>query len=239
MGRTLPRSFFARDAAGRAVLSRAFFARDADQVARDLLGRLLVHETPEGRLAARIVETEAYFGPAGRNPHLAERTDGDRALFARLLREGDPAAHSFMGVTPRNRVMYGPPGHAYVYLIYGMHECMNVTTGPLDPPEPQAVLLRAGEPVEGIEAMVLRRGRPDLKPTQVASGPAKLAKAMGITRALYGVDVTRGPFRFEAGRAVADGDVAVTTRINVVGGEDLPLRYAVRGNPHVSRVKVK
>lgn len=239
MGRALPRSFFARDTHGRAVLSRAFFARDADQVARDLLGRVLAHETPEGRLAARIVETEAYFGPAGRNPHLAARRDGDRALFRRLLREGDPAAHSFIGVTPRNQVMYGPPGFAYVYAIYGMHECMNVTTGPLDPPEPQAVLLRAGEPLEGIESMALRRGRPDLKPTQVASGPAKLAKAMGITRALYGVDMTAGPFRFEAGRAVPDEDVAVTTRVNVVGGEDLPLRWLVRSSPHVSRGKVK
>ena len=218
---------------GRA-LPRTFFARDADQVARDLLGRLLVHETPEGRLAARIVETEAYFGPAGRNPHLAARADGDPDLFTRLLREGDPAAHSFVGVTPRNKVMYGPPGFAYVYLIYGMHECMNVTTGPLNPPEPQAVLLRAGEPVEGVEQMVRNRGRA-LKPHEVASGPAKLAKAMGITRALYGADMTRGPFRFEAGAPVADEDVRVTARVNVVGGEDLPLRYAVRGNRHVSR----
>ena len=223
--------------ASRRPLPRAFFARDADEVARDLLGRLLVHETPEGRLAARIVETEAYFGPPGRNPHLATRA-GDRALLDRILREGDPAAHSFVGVTPRNKVMYGPPGFAYVYLIYGMHECMNVTTGPVDPPEPQAVLLRAGEPVEGVERMLRNRGRA-LKPHEVASGPAKLAKAMGITRALYGVDVTKGPFRFEAGAPVPDEEVAVTARVNVVGGEDLPLRWLVRGNPHVSRVKVK
>ena len=218
-------------------LPRGFFARDADVVARDLLGRVLVHALPEGRLAARIVETEAYFGPAGRNPHLRERADMPARLRARLLREGDPASHSFAGVTERNRIMYGAPGHAYVYLIYGMHECMNVTTGPLDPPEPQAVLLRAGEPVEGVAEMTRRRGRPGLKPTEVASGPAKLAKALGITRAHYGADLTMGgPLRIEAGEPVPPGRVAVTPRVNVVGGEDLPLRYAVRGDPHVSRL---
>lgn len=219
-----------------AALPRAFFARDADVVARDLLGRLLVHETPEGRLVLRIVETEAYFGPAGRNPHLRTRRDMPATLRRRLLEEGDPAAHSFIGVTARNRVMYGPPGLAYVYAIYGMHECMNVVTGPEDEPEPQAVLLRAGEPVEGVEEMQRRRGRPDLRPTEVASGPAKLAKALGITRAHYGLDVTQGPLRFEPGEAVPDGRVVVTPRVNVVGAEDLPLRYAVAGNPHVSRL---
>lgn len=214
-------------------LSRRFFARDADTVARDLLGRVLVRDTPEGRLAARIVETEAYFGPAGRNPHLAHRRNLDPALRDRLLREGDPASHSFPGVTKRNSVMYGRPGIAYVYLIYGMHECMNVVTGPEEPTEPQAVLLRAGEPLEGIERMVLNRGR-TLKPTEIASGPAKLARAMGITRADYGRDLTQGELRFEAGRRVADEAVVVTPRIGVVGGEDLPLRFLVAGSPHVS-----
>lgn len=219
-----------RSGVGR-PLSRRFFARDADVVARDLLGRVLVRETPEGRLAARIVETEAYFGPAGRNPHLLERRDMQPALRGRLLREGDPASHSFPGVTKRNSVMYGRPGLAYVYLIYGMHECMNVVTGPDD--EPQAVLLRAGEPLEGVEQMVRNRGRP-LEPTEVASGPAKLAKALGITRADYGRDLTEGALRFEAGRRVADEDVRVGPRVGVVGGEDLPLRFLVAGSPHVS-----
>lgn len=219
-------------------LSRRFFARDADVVARDLLGRLLVHETPEGsRLAARVVETEAYFGPPGRNAHLRRRRDMDPALRERLLREGDPAAHSFVGVTERNRVMYGPPGFAYVYLIYGLHECFNVTTGPVDEPEPQAVLLRAGEPLEGVEEMARRRGRAGLKPTEVASGPAKLARALGVTRAHYGLDMAapEAALRFEAGRAVAPEEVAVTPRIGVVGGEDLPLRFVVAASPHASR----
>ena len=213
-------------------LPRSFFARDADQVARDLLGRLLVHDAPAGRLACRIVETEAYFGPAGRNPHLAHRPDMPAALRRRLLREGDPASHSFPGVTPRNAIMYGAPGMAYVYLIYGMHECMNVVTGPLRAHEPQAVLLRAGEPVEGIDAMRANRGRP-LAPTQIASGPAKLAKAMGVSRAHYGADLTRGALRFEPGEPILDA--VGTPRIGVVGGEDLPLRYVAPDSPHVSR----
>ncbi|HVM46082.1 MAG TPA: DNA-3-methyladenine glycosylase [Candidatus Thermoplasmatota archaeon] len=215
---------------GRA-LPRSFFARDADQVARALLGQLLVHEIDGERLACRVVETEAYFGPAGRNPHLAARRDMPPALRRRLLDEGDPASHSFVGTTPRNRIMYGPPGYAYVYLIYGMHECVNVVTGPEEAPEPQAVLLRAGEPVEGVETM--RRRRRAARDTDIASGPAKLAQAMGITRALYGADLTRGPLRFE--EAAPARAVDVTPRIGVVGGEDLPLRFVARGNAHASR----
>lgn len=202
-------------------LPRSFFARDADQVARDLLGRLLVHESPMGRLAARVVETEAYFGPAGRNPHLAARMDMRAALRRRLLKEGDPASHSFPGVTDRNRVMYGPPGYWYVYLIYGIHECANVTTGPLDAPEPQAVLLRGAEAVEGVETIRANRGgRLDLV------GPGKLAQGLGVTRALYGADAVDGPLHFEAGEPARAVDV--TPRIGVVGGEDLPLRFVER-----------
>ncbi|HWH07846.1 MAG TPA: DNA-3-methyladenine glycosylase [Candidatus Thermoplasmatota archaeon] len=202
-------------------LPRPFFARDADVVARDLLGRVLVHETERGRLAARVVETEAYFGPPGRNPHLAQRRDMPAALRRRLLREGDPASHTFPGLTKRNQVMYGPPGYWYVYLIYGIHECTNVTTGPLDAPEPQAVLLRGGEAVEGLDAIRENRGgRLDL------SGPGKLAQGLGVTRAFYGIDAVEGPLRFEEGTPVRDVDV--TPRIGVVGGEDLPLRFVAR-----------
>lgn len=219
-----------------ATLPRSFFARDADLVAKDLLGRLLVHETPEGRLAARIVETEAYFGPPGMNPGLYARRGLSKALRERLRQEGDPASHSFVGVTPRNRVMYGAPGIAYVYLVYGMHECMNVVTGPESPTEPQAVLLRAGEPVEGLDLMLRNRGRA-LKPTEVASGPAKLAKAMGVSRAHYGLDLTAGPLRFEEGPPARR--VATSARIGVVGGEDLPLRFFDAESPHVSRARPK
>lgn len=246
----------------RRALSRSFFARDSDVVARDLLGRILVHELDGKRLACRLVETESYFGPAGRNPHLAARHDMPSRLRARLLREGDPASHSFPGVTARNRVMYGAPGVAYVYLIYGVHECMNVVTGPARAHEPQAVLLRAGEPVEGGERMMARRGV--ARAEDVASGPAKLAKAMGITRAHDGQDVTRaelreahapagadasrrsregvqapgprsgrGDLHFEEGAPVARVDV--TPRIGVAGAKDLPLRFAERGSRFASR----
>lgn len=118
-------------------------------------------------------------------------------------------------------------------LIYGLHECMNVVTGPPRAHEPQAVLLRAGAPVEGVARMLARRGRA-LRPDEVASGPGKLAKAMGVTRALYGADLCApgAPLRVEAGRRAAEA--AVTPRINVVGGEDLPLRFLVPGDPHVS-----
>ncbi|HEX2022082.1 MAG TPA: DNA-3-methyladenine glycosylase [Candidatus Thermoplasmatota archaeon] len=217
-------------------LPRAFFARDADLVARDLLGRVLAHETPDGLAAARIVETEAYFGPAGSNPHLATRDDLPVGLRRRLLAEGDPASHSFVGVTARNAVMYGPPGFAYVYLIYGMHECMNVVTGPERDPEPQAVLVRAGEPVAGVDLM--RARRPNARrPKDLGSGPAKLAKALGITRALYGADMCApgAALRVHAGEPVARAQA--TPRVNVVGGEDLPLRFLVPGDPHVSGAK--
>lgn len=219
------------------ALPRSFFARDADVVARDLLGRVLVRVEEGGaRVSVRIVETEAYFGPPGRNAHLARRRSMDAALRARLLAEGDAASHSFPGVTRRNSVMYGAPGHAYVYLIYGMHECMNVVTGPERAHEPQAVLLRAGEPLEGVDVMRARRpaGKRD---AHLASGPAKLAQALGITRADYGRDLCDADARlfFERGRRTPDPDVSVTPRINVVGGEDLPLRYVVRGSRFASR----
>ncbi len=211
------------------ALPTSFFARDADLVARDLLGRVLVHETAHGRLAGRVVETEAYFGPPGRNPQLAQRADMPARLRARLLREGDPAAHSFVGVTERNRVMYGPPARAYVYLIYGVHECLNVTTGPSD--EPQAVLLRALEPTEGVPEMARRRGRSSLR--DLCSGPGKLCKALGVTRAQYGHDMTEPPLWFEAGEPAAR--VEATPRVGVVGAEDLPLRFVEKGSPFASR----
>lgn len=179
------------------------------------------------------METEAYFGPPGSNLQLERREDMPVRLRAQLLRHGDPAAHSFVGITDRNRVMYGPPGYWYVYLIYGMHKCVNVVTGPEDPVEPQAVLLRAGEPVEGLAEMLARRGV--ARETDVASGPAKLAKALGISRAHYGLDATRPPLRFEEGEPIPSGRVAASPRIGVVGGEALRLRYFDRASPHVSR----
>src|SRR5258708_18064165 len=146
----------------REILSRSFYTRPAIEVARSLLGKILVH----GKAAGRIVETEAYLG------------------------ETDPAAHAFRGRTNRTEVIYGPPGHAYVYFIYGMYECLNLVAEPEG--TPGCVLIRALEPLEGIELM--RTRRPTAKnDTELASGPGRLTLALGITRRENGADVTRGP----------------------------------------------
>ena len=151
--------------AGR-TLSRGFYERDSREVAPLLLNKVLVHDDPEGgRLAVRIVEVEAYAG-------------GE-----------DPGSHGYRGLTPRTRTMFGPGGHLYVYFTYGMHWCANVVCG--EDGTAEAVLLRAGAPVAGIEAMVEARG--GRAGRELSSGPAKLCQAMGIERALDGVDlVARG-----------------------------------------------
>jgi DNA-3-methyladenine glycosylase len=198
-------------------LPREFFQRDALQLAHDLLGCALTHATPEGLITGIIVETEAYRGPA------------------------DAAAHSFRGKrTARTEVMYGPAGHAYIYLIYGMYECLNVVGGEIDNPE--AVLIRALEPVAGVEQMARRRkvdltGPRSLR--QLCSGPGKLTQALGITRAEhYGIDLCGEELYITSGRKVDEDQIATTPRINVdYAGEwrDLPWRYIVKDSPHLSR----
>ncbi len=187
------------------ILSRSFYERATIQVARELLGKLLVHRNTAGM----IVETEAYLG-------------GD-----------DLAAHSARGITPRTRVIFGPPGHAYVYFIYGMHECLNLVAEPEG--KPGCVLIRALEPVRGIEWMKQRR--PGVLTVRgLTSGPGKLTRALGITRALNGADVTRGELVVREWRS--DFDIAVTPRVGIRQCADLPLRFLIRGNPFVSaRVK--
>jgi DNA-3-methyladenine glycosylase len=192
----------------RAKLDRSFFARPSAEVARDLLGRLLVRELSDGqRLVARIVETEAY-------------------------QEDDPASHSFRGLTERTRVMFGPPGHLYVYFIYGMHFCMNVVTG--RDGEGSAVLLRAAEPLEGLREMIRRRrvesGR------LLCSGPGRLCEALGIGRSQNGTDLVGGrELRVVAGQPIADEEATSTPRVGVIAAHDKPWRFLVKGNPHVSR----
>jgi len=188
-------------------LPRSFFARPPTVVAPELLGRVLVRVLPDGtHLAARLVEVEAY-------------------------REDDPASHSYRGPTARNRVMFGRPGHLYVYFTYGMHFCGNVVTG-LDG-EGSAVLLRAAEPLEGLETMAARRRLS--APRLLCSGPARLAQAFGIGRAEDGVDLVLDPSLFLlSGEPLPARAIARSTRVGVRVGADRRWRFYERGSPFVS-----
>jgi len=185
-----------------------FYARKTVAVARELLGHFLVSTVGGRRCAVRIVETEAYVGPE------------------------DPACHAFgWHRSARNEVMYGRPGLLYVYFTYGMHWCANIVTERDD--FPAAVLLRGAEPVEGVELMRRRRrGVPD---EEIASGPAKLAQALGITGALNGHLVTRPPLWVEPGEPVRPQRRASSLRVGVRRGAERRLRFFERGNRHVSR----
>ena len=192
--------------AGGARLPRSFFARPSVEVAPELLGRFLVRTTPRGSLLARIVETEAY-------------------------EEGDPASHSYRGRTSRNEVMFGPAGYLYVYFTYGMHFCMNVVTGREG--EGSAVLLRAAEPLEGLDAMARRRGTED--PRLLCSGPARLCQAFGVGRRENGLDVVRGrDVLLLAGEPAPSSRIRVTSRVGVRNGVERSWRFLVEGDPFVS-----
>ncbi len=188
------------------ILKRRFYERPTTEVARELVGKILVH----GPTAGMIVETEAYLG-------------GE-----------DLAAHSARGVTERTKVIFGPPGHAYVYFIYGMYECLNIVAEPAG--EPGCVLIRALEPVAGIE--IMQRRRPAArKPEDLASGPGKLTLAMGITRAHYGADLTRGALVVRAPAEPRKVEIEVTPRIGIRECADWPLRFLMKGNRFVSKTK--
>lgn len=188
-----------------AILPRRFYARDARAVARDLLGATLVHRAPGGPLGGVIVEVEAYLGA------------------------DDPASHAFRGPTPRNRVMFGPPGHAYVYFVYGMHHCVNVVTGP--PGTAGAVLVRALAPSVGLARW--RLARPDLPLTRAASGPGRVARALGLTRAHDGLDLVRSPLVVRPRRGPAP-PVACGPRIGLSVARDAPWRFWWEGHAAVS-----
>lgn len=180
-------------------LPRAFYNRDTIVVARELLGKQLVHVTPAGTLAGRIVETEAYLGPH------------------------DLAAHSSKGLTERTKIMFGPPGFAYVYLIYGMHHCMNVVTEPAG--NGAAVLLRALEPVPPLAAR--------------ANGPGLLCRALAIDRRLNGHDLLSDDFFIADPGGAADHRIVKGPRIGVDYAGSWAkrhLRFYIRGNPFVSRL---
>lgn len=175
---------------------RSFWARPAPAVARDMLGLILAHETAAGLAAGRIAEVEAY------------------------LSTGDEASHSFAGLTLRNAAMFGPPGRAYVYFIYGVHHCFNVVTGPEGSGE--AVLVRALEPVTGEELMSARRGRR----RDLCNGPGKLTVALAIGRDLDGCDLSRGPLGlWKPSRAIPPMRVHVGPRIGITKSVELPLRF--------------
>jgi DNA-3-methyladenine glycosylase len=173
-------------------------------VARGLLGKILTHDG----LSGRIVETEAYLG------------------------EDDGAAHSARGITPRTRVIFGPPGHAYVYFIYGMYDCLNIVC------EPEGVagcvLIRALEPVSGLERM--REHRPGARRDEdLANGPGKLTKALGIKITHNGADVTKGPITIHKPERAPQFEIATSPRIGITKSADLPLRFFIKGNSCVSR----
>jgi DNA-3-methyladenine glycosylase len=177
-----------------ARLPRSFYVRGTVEVARDLLGKVIRH----GPASARIVETEAYLGV------------------------GDAAAHSARGPTPRTRVIFGPPGHAYVYLIYGMHYCLNIVA------EPEGVagcvLIRAVEPIGALTGGALS-----------SNGPGKLTRALGITLKHYGVDLTRGPITLHEPTDQELFEIGISPRIGISQAAELPLRFFIRGNRSVSR----
>lgn len=190
------------------ILKRVFYERPTVEVARDLLGKVLIH----GSVAGIIVETEAYLG-------------GD-----------DLAAHSARGITDRTRVIFGPPGHAYVYFIYGMYECLNIVAEPKG--KPGCVLIRALEPAAGVDIMQSRR--PAAKRSEdLASGPGKLTLALGITRAHNGADLTRGGLVVRAPAEARRVEIEVTPRIGIRQCADWPLRFFIKGNRFVSGAKAE
>ena len=196
------------------VLAREFFDRPVLQVAQDLLGCVLRHETADGVVAVRLTEVEAYAG------------------------EADPASHAYRGRTARNAVMFGEPGHAYVYFTYGMHFCVNLVCGPAG--VARAVLLRAGRVTEGVALAASRRsagraaGRGGAE-RDLARGPARLCQALGIDRSLDGADVCGDglPLRV-CGRDGPAAAVSEGPRVGVSRGAEEPWRFWVTGDPAVS-----
>jgi len=195
-------------------LPRTFYDRDPRKVGRDLLGKVLVRRDGKKRLTARIVEVEAYLG------------------------EGDLAAHSASGRTPRNAVLFGPPGHTYVYFIYGNYYCLNVSC--LPDGVAGGVLVRALEPLSGMEEMARRRGvKQHGDPRQLTSGPGRLAEAFGITRER---DNEKDLTRADADLLISDDGfrpekILSTVRIGINKAAALPLRYVIAGNRFLSGPK--
>jgi len=199
------------------ILPRNFYEREPLAVAKALLGKVVVHETSEGTTAGRIVETEAYMGPE------------------------DKASHAYGGLrTCRTEPQFGAKGHAYVYLIYGMYYCFNVSVGEV-PGKPEAVLMRALEPVEGMGLMVRRRPAAKGNVVKLANGPSKLCMAMDISKKQNGADVCTPPFYIRDAQPVPEEGIDAATRIGVDYADEWkhkPWRFYKRNCPNVSfRVK--
>jgi DNA-3-methyladenine glycosylase len=195
------------------ILQRAFYEREPLTVAKELLGKVLVHESADGICSGRIVETEAYLGPE------------------------DKASHAYGNRrTLRTETQFGPKGHAYIYLIYGLYYCFNTTAGQISG-KPEAVFFRAAEPLKGVDFMQKRRPTAR-KLTDLASGPSKLCMAMNITKRLNDADLTSSPLHIiDDGVRVHDSSVVQTTRIGVdYSGEwkVMPWRFYINENPYVS-----
>lgn len=189
-------------------LPRAFYDRPSVEVARDLLGKTLQRRSEAGLTAGIIVETEAYDGA------------------------NDSASHAWRGRTRRNAVMFGPPGHAYVYFTYGMHYCINAVTGSAG--QASAVLLRAIQPIVGLDIMRERRGT-HIPDRDLARGPGRLCQALGITTADYGTDLTGDALWIsETPTGTADLLIAATPRIGVTRAADRPWRFVVCDNQYIS-----
>jgi DNA-3-methyladenine glycosylase len=198
-----------QDTSGLDPFPQGFYSRPAEDVARDLLGKELLHRTADGLAAGRIVETEAYL-------------------------PNDPACHAFRGRTKRNEIMFGEGGHAYTYFSYGCHWLFNVVAG--QPGIGCAVLIRALEPTRGVPLMRLRRGIDEV--TSLASGPGKLSQALGIDGSHYGQALWSGSLTICACSAEAV-DVRTSGRIGISQGADLPLRFFIADNAHLSRANVR
>jgi DNA-3-methyladenine glycosylase len=196
-----------RNKLGR-ILRRDFYNRDTEIVSRELLGAILECKSADGITSGIIVETEAYIG------------------------EHDAACHAAAGRTRRTEPLYGPPGNAYVYFIYGMHWCINAVTRAEG--LPSAVLIRALEPLNGLPLM--RRRRPKARSDRdLTNGPGKLCAALGIDRHMNGLPLQRYPVVIREGSGVDEKDVVITPRIGITQAADWPLRFLVRDNLFVSR----
>lgn len=195
------------------ILQRPFYQRDTITVSKDLLGKIIVHESSQGVTSGRIVETEAYRGPE------------------------DQAAHSSGGRrTARNEVMFGQKGRAYVYFIYGLYYCFNVTAGNV-PGKPEAVLIRALEPVAGQQIMAKRRSLTKTKAINLTNGPSKLCMAMGISKLQNKTDLTAPPLYIKDVPLVLQENITETTRVGVdYAGKwkNKPWRFYIKGNNFVS-----